>query len=181
MMASKNPSTREPQCGCPFCGSGRKHDPPTCHCTVCDDQGKPVHHITAIKVADIPPPHKDVADLLTSEGGDAKYEEMIANARPGPSWMIAHLDDVGHHQLETVEGQVAASHDMVDILLRQHPVARERYAAELAEKLGCSVGAIKETLDEALGLRRAYYERHPTERPWRRSDPDGEIGMDIPV
>ena len=134
-----------------------------------------------LKVAEYPDGFDgDVADLLNTPGGPEAFGAMIRNARPGPSWMIEHVDDVGGLDLSTVEGKVAATEDLVDMLLHQPPIAREKYVAELAEKLGCSQAAIKETLDETLALRRGYYIQHPQERPWRRADPNGEVGMDIP-
>lgn len=137
------------------------------------------------KVAEFPAGfHGDVADLLNTPGGAEVFGAMIRNARDGGSWRIDHLGDipgVTDHDLSTIDGKVAAVEDMVDMLLHQHPVAREKYITELAAKLECSEEAIKESLDETLQLRQAYYERHPRERPFRRDDPDGEIGMDIPL
>lgn len=150
--------------------------------TRANDNG-PDPKIVRLKVAEFPKGVKDVADLLNTPGGADAFGAMIRNARPGPSWMISNVGEipgVTEHDLSTVDGKVAATGDLIDMLLRQPPIAREQYAAELAAKLDCSVAAVKETLDEALALRRGYYAQHPQERPWRHEDPNGEIGMDIP-
>jgi hypothetical protein len=92
-------------CACPFCGRKREHTPPRCHRPGCNDgaHGAPTHRVE-VRVAEIPPPNKDVAELLGCECGDAVYAAMLRDARPGPSWMIAHLDDVGGHDLSNLRG-----------------------------------------------------------------------------
>lgn len=125
---------------------------------------RPTHPVE-VRVAQIPPPNKDVAELLQSTDGDAQYETMIREARPGPSWMIAHLDDVRGHDLNTLQGEIAACEDMVDVLLRQHPIARSRYVRELAAKLGVGEREIRQTLNQALREREAYYTANPEQRP----------------
>lgn len=147
-----------------------------------------------IKVAQIPKPFKDVDELLQSEGGDVAYQAMIADAAPSVSWMIAHLEDVRGHDLTTAKGAVDAAEDMVDVLLRQHPIARMRYARELAEVLGESIDAVWEMLQDTLTLREAYWTAHPHERPklprrqprrfpgFTSADPYGETGyFDCPA
>jgi DNA primase len=147
----------------------RQHTPPKCHCAGCDDgrRGGRPHHVE-LRVAQIPAPSKDVAELLKREGGAAAYEAMIADARPGPSWLIAHLDDVAGHDLSTVQGEVAACEDMVDVLLRQHPIARSQYVRELAEKLGVGEHEIRQTLNQTVRDRQTFYAEHPEQRPRQR-------------
>lgn len=138
-----------------------------------------------LKVAEFPEGVKDVADLLNTPGGAEAFGAMIRNAKPGPSWMIENvgsIPDVSEHDLTTLDGKVDAAEDLVDILLHQHPIAREKYVKELADRLKCSEAAIKEMLDETLQIRQAYYQQHPQERPWRRDNPNGEgevIRVDI--
>lgn len=135
-----------------------------------------------LRVAEFPEGVHDVADLLNTPGGADAFGAMIRNAKPGPSWMIANVGDVpgvSEHDLTTIDGKVAATEDLIDMLLRQPPIAREKYVVELAEKLECSIEAVKETLDETLAMRRGYYAQHPKERPWRPVDPNGEVGMDL--
>ncbi len=142
---------------------------------MCSDQGKPLDHRVNVRVAEIPRPYKDVADLLASNDGAAKYEAMIRNARPGQSWMIAHLDDVRGHDLTTLEGTVRACEDMVDSLLNQPPIARGQYVRELAEKLEVPEREIRQTLNQVLRERATHYEEHPEDRPkpapvWARDE-----------
>lgn len=129
-----------------------------------DTTGKPPH-VIEVKVAEIPKPYHDICDLLNAEGGDAMYEAMIANARPGPSWMIDHLDDVRGHDLTRLSGTVEACEDMLDTLIRQPPIARSVYVRELAEKLEVPERDIRQTLNAALLERENYYRQHPDERP----------------
>lgn len=116
-----------------------------------------------IKVATLPSGIKDVDQLLNSPGGVARYERMIAEAVPAPSWMIGHLDQ--RHDLDTIKGAVDACEDMVDVLLRQHPIARARYIHELAAKLGEDEADVRRMLNEAIRDRDAYYREHPEDRP----------------
>lgn len=155
-----------PQCVCPFCGTYRQHEPPRCNCFPCANGTKrPASHRVTVKVADIPQPYKDVAELLVSSDGPAKYEAMIRNARPGLSWMIAHLDDVHHRNLKTLEGTVLACEDMVDALLNQPPIARGQYVRELSEKLQVPEREIRQTLNQVIRERTKHYEQHPEDRP----------------
>lgn len=116
-----------------------------------------------IKVATLPNGIKDVDQLLNTAGGDAAYEAMIRNALPAPSWMISHLDQ--RHDLATVKGAVDACEDMVDMLLRQHPIARARYVRELAVKIGEDEADVRRTLNEAIRDRDVHYRAHPEDRP----------------
>lgn len=143
----------------------RQHDPPGCHCRACDDKGKPLDHRVNVRVAEIPKPYKDVSDLLSSEDGPARYEAMIREAKPGPSWMIGHIEDVRKHDLTTVTGTVAACEDMVDVLLGQSPIARGVYVRELAEKLDVPEREVRQTLNDVLKAREAHYAQHPADRP----------------
>jgi hypothetical protein len=118
-----------------------------------------------VKVAELPRGVKDVADLLNTPGGGEAFGAMIRNARDGPLWMIDHLEDVRGHDLTTLQGTVAACEDMVDTLLRQAPIARSAYVRALAEKLEVPEIEIRETLDEVLEQRAAYYQQHPADRP----------------
>jgi hypothetical protein len=95
--------------------------------------------------------------------GDAAYERMIAEAKPAPSWMISNLDQ--RHDLRSIKGAVDAVEDMVDVLLRQPPVARARYVRELAAKLGEDERTVRQTLNEAIRDRDAHYQAHPEDRP----------------
>jgi DNA primase len=119
-----------------------------------------------VKVAEYPEGFRgDVADLLSLPDGPALFGQMIRNARPGPSWMISHVDEVMGHDLTTTRGQVDACEDMVDVLLRQPPIARSKYVRELAEKLEVPEHEIRQTLNEVVRERRAYYAEHPEDQP----------------
>lgn len=100
----------------------------------------------------------DVADLLNRPDGAETFGRLIREARPGPSWMIAHLDDVRGHDLDTAEGAADACEDIVDALLHTHPVARARYVQELALKLAVPEQAIRQSLNETLRLRREHHD-----------------------
>lgn len=123
--------------------------------------------MTIIKVATLPKGVKDVDDLLSSDGGDTAYELMIAEAKPAPSWMISNLDQ--RHDLTTPYGAADACEDMVDVLLRQPPVARARYVRELAAKIGEDERTVRQTLNEAIRDRDAHYREHPEDRPLLRN------------
>lgn len=122
-----------------------------------------------LKVAEYPAGFQgDVADLLNTPGGSEAFGQMIRNARAGPSWMIGNVGDipgVTEHDLTTLAGQVDACEDMVDVLLRQPPIARSAYVRELAEKLAVPEREIRQTLNEVLAEREEHYQRHPEERP----------------
>lgn len=131
-------------------------------------------HEIRVKVAEYPSGFRgDVADLLNLPGGPEMFGAMIRNARPGPSWMIDHLEDVRGHDLTTLEGTVDACEDMIDTLLRQPPIARSAYVRELAQKLEVPEREIRQTLNQVVAERGAYYEQHPEERP--RPKPVWEI------
>lgn len=121
-------------------------------------QGEP-----SLRVATVPEPHKDVDDLLRSEDGPAKFEAMVNAARPAPSWMIDHLDT--RHDLSSPNGAAAATEDMLDLLIRQHPVARFRYARELSTKLGVPLEAVSTMLKDALLEREVHWRTHPFDKP----------------
>lgn len=172
-MTRPQGSTPPFRCACPFCGYARRHAPPTCKCFVCSDGRKGAAHPVSLKVAEIPAPHKDVAELLAVDGGEARYEAMIREARPGLMWMIDHLEDVRGHDLTTTEGLVNACEDLVDALLSQPPIARGQYVRELAQKMEIPEQDIRDTLGLVMKERGAYYRQHPEERP--------DVGMDIPT
>jgi hypothetical protein len=119
--------------------------------------------VTIIRVATLPTGIKDVDQLLSADGGDAQYERMVAEAEPAPLWMIHHLEQ--RHDLGTVQGAVDACEDMVDVLLRQPPVARARYVRELAAKIGEDEHTVRQTLNEAIRDRDQHYQAHPEDRP----------------
>jgi hypothetical protein len=119
-----------------------------------------------VKVAEYPDGFGgDIADLLNTPGGPAAFGEMIRSARDGPVWMIEHLDDVRGHDLSDAVGKSAAAADMVDILLGQPPIARAEYVRALARKLQVDEREIRQTLNEVLADRGAYYGTHPEARP----------------
>lgn len=116
-----------------------------------------------IKVATLPAGVKDVDELLNTAGGDAAYERMIVEAVPAPSWMIGHLEQ--RHNLTTPNGAEAACEDIIDVLLRQHPVARFRYARELAQILDVPIESVDDMLQNVVLERLAYWRAHPDEKP----------------
>jgi DNA primase len=120
-------------------------------------------HSVVLKVATMPTGIKDVADLLNSPGGAARYEQMIRDAKPHVSWMIDHLDH--RHDLASPVGASDAAADIVDVLLGQPPVARARYVRELAAKLGEDERTIRQTLNDVLRERGEYYRNNPEQKP----------------
>lgn len=117
-----------------------------------------------VRVAEIPRPYKDVAELLERDDGEARYEAMIREARPGLAWMIAHLDDVRGHDLASLEGTIAACEDLVEILVQQHPIARGHYVREFAARLGVDEREVRQALNEAV-LRRTRSPSSPPRAP----------------
>lgn len=121
-----------------------------------------------VRVAEYPPGFRgDVADLLNTPGGPEAFGAMIRNARPGPSWMIAHVGEVKGHDLTTVDGKVGACEDMIDTLLHQPPIARSAYVRELAECLEVPEREIRQTLNQVLKERAEHYTEHPDDVPTR--------------
>lgn len=116
-----------------------------------------------IKVATLPAGVKDVDDLLKLDGGDQAYERMIAEAKPAVSWMIDNLHQ--RHKLDEPQGAANGVEDLVDVLLRQHPVARFRYARELAARLDVPIEGVWESLQDAILDRERYWQAHPNEKP----------------
>jgi len=115
-----------------------------------------------LRVATFPNGIKDVDQLLNTEGGDARYERMIAEARPGMTWMIDHLDSPELHpgrDLSTPQGAQEAVEDIVDTLARQPAIARMRYVRELAVKLGMPEAQLRQALNETVRERRARHGR----------------------
>jgi hypothetical protein len=119
---------------------------------------------TALRIAEVPEPYDDPADLFArAPNPGALWERMIAEAKPAPTWMIGKLGT--RHDLETVRGQINACEDMVDVLVRQHPIARHVYARQLAAELAAPLESVYEMLDVAVRERLVYWREHPAERP----------------
>lgn len=117
-----------------------------------------------LKVMEHPAGYDDPADLfLRHPEPEAAWERMVAEAKPAPTWLIGKLHE--RHDLETVRGQLDACEDMVDVLVRQHPVARHIYARQLAAELGATVESVYEMLSTVVAERQAYWREHPHERP----------------
>ena len=119
-----------------------------------------------VKVAEYPEGFQgDVADLLNTPGGPAAFGAMIRNARPGPLWMIDHLEDTRGHDLSSAYGKDRAAADLVDVLLAQPPIARAEYVRALAARLEVDEREVRQTLNEVLRERGEYYRVHPAEQP----------------
>jgi hypothetical protein len=109
-----------------------------------------------LEVATIPEGYHDVDDVLRF-GGDSVYDHMLANARPAVSWMIGNLNR--KHDLRTLQGRVAACDEVLDSLLRAHPIERAEYVRELASALDTDEADVRRALNEVLASRGEF--RHP--------------------
>lgn len=157
------------RCVCPWCGGAREHTPDSVDgCTGCLCEHKPpVRHRTRVRVAQIPRPHKDVADMLAAPGGAQAYERMIAEAKPGPAWMIDNLETHGY-TLTTPEGQQDAVDAMLATLLSLPRIERGAYVRQLAERLEIPETELRMALNEA-------WQRNGYEAPFRNV-PDRDPG-----
>lgn len=126
-------------------------------------------HRVILKVATIPPPAKDVDELLRLPGGDARYEQMIAEAKPFPAWMIDHIEDRGH-DLATPHGKQDAAEDMVATLTSLPAIERGEYVKRFAVKLGIPLTDLRAALNECW-----------KERVRAGTAPSLGSGQDVPV
>lgn len=113
-----------------------------------------------IRVMDIPAVYGDVAGIFEVEGpvvGSSIFEGLIESAVPGPTWLIANLDNESlfpERDLADPHEAVEACLDVMDVLAAQHPVARTLYVRELAAKLAVDERTIRQSLNEAIKERR---------------------------
>lgn len=116
-----------------------------------------------LKTAIIPKPYKDVDELLRSEGGDAKYEHMIATAQPSMAWMVAHIST--RFDLDALDGLSQATDYLLEFLVAEHPVARAKYIQQIAAKLECPESSVWEAFYDMIDRLHRHYARPNTPAP----------------
>ena len=120
-----------------------------------------------IKIATIPQPYKDVAELLDSDGGDAKYEHMVATATPAMYWMIEHISD--KYDLSAPAGLVRACDYVLEFMVQEHPAARAKYIEALAAKLEVPEQSVWEAFSDMLNKLNTHYRQQPNPTPALRT------------
>jgi hypothetical protein len=98
-----------------------------------------------VRVARIPRPYKDVAELLGASGGRERYERMIAGATPAIAWMVDQRPAPGSPRF----GQLGRA------LARLDQVERTAYVRLLAQRLDTPAPAIDRALTDYLDSRRS--------------------------
>jgi hypothetical protein len=97
----------------------------------------------SVRVARIPYPFKDVDELLQSSGGDARYERMVAEAKPAVEWMIDCAPLPGSPRF----GRLGRA------LAKLGPIEQEAHVRLLAQRLSMPEAPLRAALADYLDAR----------------------------
>lgn len=104
-----------------------------------------------VRVATIPAPYKDPADLIQGAGADA-FGQVIRAAQPASAWVVDHVEDLGA-DLHTPEGQTGVAELLFDMLLALPAIERDARVQQLAKRVDLPPALLRQALNE-LYLRR---------------------------